>query len=68
MYFATSFPNLLMNYTMAAGDKNMAKGRPMPGFEIFGSDAKAAREKLEMPRREFAEKIGVDPRYLANIE
>ena len=29
---------------------------------------KAAREKLGISRRELAEKIGVDPRYLANIE
>lgn len=34
----------------------------------FGADVKTAREKLGISRRELAEKIGVDPRYLANIE
>ena len=46
----------------------MAKVEQYPGFETFGADVKAAREKLGMSRRELAEKIGVDPRYLANIE
>ena len=53
---------------MVMGDKNMAKIEQCPGFETFGADVKAAREKLGMSRRELAEKIGVDPRYLANIE
>ena len=57
-----------MNYTMVMGDKNMAKIEQCPGFETFGADVKAAREKLGISRRELAEKIGVDPRYLANIE
>ena len=57
-----------MNYTMVMGDKNMEKIEQCPGFETFGADVKAAREKLGMSRRELAEKIGVDPRYLANIE
>ena len=57
-----------MNYTMVMGDKNMAKIEQCPGFETFGADVKAAREKLGMSRRELAEKIGVDPRYLANID
>lgn len=46
----------------------MAKVEQCPGFGTFGADVKAAREKLGMSRRELAEKIGVDPRYLANIE
>ena len=46
----------------------MARIEQCPGFETFGADVKAAREKLGMSRRELAEKIGVDPRYLANIE
>ena len=46
----------------------MAKVEQCPGFETFGADVKAAREKLGISRRELAEKIGVDPRYLANIE
>lgn len=40
----------------------------MPGFETFGADVKSVREKPGMSRGELAEKIGVDPRYLANIE
>ena len=46
----------------------MAKVEQCPGFETFGADVKTAREKLGISRRELAEKIGVDPRYLANIE
>ena len=57
-----------MNYTMLRGDENMAKVEQCPGFETFGADVKTAREKLGTSRRELAEKIGVDPRYLANIE
>ena len=57
-----------MNYTMLRGDENMAKVEQCPGFETFGADVKTAREKLGISRRELAEKIGVDPRYLANIE
>ena len=53
---------------MVTGDKYMAKIEQCPGFETFGADVKAAREKLGMSRRELVEKIGVDPRYLANIE
>ena len=41
----------------------MAKVEDCPGFETFGADVKAAREKLGISRRELAEKIGVDPRY-----
>lgn len=57
-----------MNYTMVLGGYYMAKVEQCPSFETFGADVKAAREKLGMSRRELAEKIGVDPRYLANIE
>ena len=46
----------------------MAKVEQCPGFETFGTDVKTAREKVGISRRELAEKIGVDPRYLANIE
>lgn len=42
--------------------------RDFHSFETFGADVKTAREKLGISRRELAEKIGVDPRYLANIE
>lgn len=53
---------------MVEGDEFMAKVEDCPGFETFGADVKSAREKLGISRRELAEKIGVDPRYLANIE
>ena len=45
-----------MNYTMVMGDKNMAKIEQCPGFETFGADVKAAREKLGMSRRELADR------------
>ncbi len=46
----------------------MAKVKDCPGFENFGSDVKAAREALKISRRELAEQVIIDPRYLANIE
>ena len=46
----------------------MAKIEDCPGFETFGSDIKAAREALNISRRLLAEKVHIDPRYLANIE
>lgn len=39
-----------------------------PGFETFGADVQQAHETVKMSRRELAEKVGIDPRYLANIE
>lgn len=36
------------------------------GIKAFGADVKASREKLGMFSRELEEKIGLDPRYLAN--
>ena len=39
-----------------------------PGFESFGADVQQAREAVGMSRRELAERVGIDPRYLANIE
>lgn len=38
------------------------------GFETFGADVQQAREAVKMSRRELTEKVGIDPRYLANIE
>lgn len=46
----------------------MAKIEDCPGFETFGADVKAAREALNISRRLLAEKVNIDPRYLANIE
>ena len=46
----------------------MARIENCPGFETFGEDVKAAREALNMPRRVLAERVGIDSRYLANIE
>ena len=46
----------------------MARIEDCPGFETFGKDVKAAREALNMPRRVLAERVDIDPRYLANIE
>ena len=46
----------------------MAKVEDCPGFESFGADVQQAREAVGMSRRELAERVGIDPRYLANIE
>ena len=46
----------------------MANIADCPGFETFGADVQQARDAVKMSRRELAEKVGIDPRYLANIE
>lgn len=46
----------------------MAKGIEYPGFETLGEDIKEARKALGLSRRALAEKVNIDPRYLANIE
>lgn len=46
----------------------MAKVEDCPGFEIFGKDVQMAQEAVGLSRREMAEQINIDPRYLANIE
>lgn len=53
---------------MLRGDVIMAKIEQCPGFETFGADVKAAREKLGVTRKELAEQVDVEPRYLASIE
>lgn len=39
-----------------------------PSFATLGSDIKTARKTLGITRKALAEKAGIDPRYLANIE
>ena len=46
----------------------MAKVEDCPGFEIFGKDVQMAREAVGLSRRELAEQINIDPRYLVNIK
>ena len=46
----------------------MAKVIDCPGFESFGSDVKAARQAKHLARRTLAEMVGIEWRYLANIE
>ena len=46
----------------------MPNVKDCPGFETFGADVQQAREAVKMSRRELAERVGIDPRYLANIE
>lgn len=46
----------------------MANIADCPGFETFGADVKSGREALGISRRILAEKVGISPRYLANIE
>ena len=46
----------------------MAKVEDCPGFETFGADVKAAREARRQARKTLAEMVGIEWRYLANIE
>lgn len=46
----------------------MPNVKDCPDFETFGADVQQVREAVKMSRRELAEKVGIDPRYLANIE
>ncbi len=46
----------------------MAKVEDCPGFETFGVDVKAARKAKHLTRKVLAEMVGVEWRYLANIE
>lgn len=46
----------------------MPKERQKESFASLGDDIKAARQALNLSRRELAEMVNIDPRYLANIE
>ena len=46
----------------------MANIEDCPGFETFGADVKAARTAKNLARKDLAEKVNIDTRYLANIE
>ena len=46
----------------------MAKVKDCPGFETFGIDVQAARKAMRLTRKEMAGKVGIEQRYLANIE
>ena len=46
----------------------MAKVEDCPGFETFGADVKAARKAKYLARKTLAEMVGIEWRYLANIE
>ena len=46
----------------------MAKVEDCLGFETFGADVKAAREANRLTRKTLAELVGIEWRYLANIE
>ena len=39
-----------------------------PGFETFGEDVKEARKVRNISRKDLAEQVNIDTRYLANIE
>ena len=43
----------------------MPNAKDYPGFETFGADVQQAHEAVKMSRRELAENVGIDPRYLA---
>ena len=46
----------------------MANIEDCPGFETFGADVKAARKARRLARKALAEMVGIEWRYLANIE
>ena len=46
----------------------MAKVKDCPGFEAFGTDVKRARNAKNLARKDLAEMVNIDSRYLANIE
>lgn len=46
----------------------MANIEDCPGFETFGADVKAARKAKRLTRKVLAEIVGIEWRYLANIE
>ena len=46
----------------------MAKVKDCPGFETFGADVKDARKAKNLARKDLAETVNIDTRYLANIE
>ena len=46
----------------------MPRPHEQKAFAPFGNDVKEARKALGVSRRQLAEMINIDPRYLANIE
>ena len=46
----------------------MRKARKCPNLSTLGKDIKRAREAINLSRKDLAEKVNIDPRYLANIE
>ena len=46
----------------------MRKARKCPSLVGLGTDIKAARNAMNLTRQDLAEMVGIDPRYLANIE
>jgi transcriptional regulator with XRE-family HTH domain len=46
----------------------MSRERNRAPFTSFGADMKQARQALGYTQKSLAEAIGIDPRYLANIE
>jgi transcriptional regulator with XRE-family HTH domain len=46
----------------------MPRKRNTDYFSNFGQDVKTARNVMKLSRNKFAEMVGIEPRYLANIE
>ena len=46
----------------------MPRERNRAPFSSFGADTKQARQALGYTQKSLAEAIGIDPRYLANVE
>ena len=55
------------NFKIKDADK-WTKVKDCPGFETFGADVKEARKAKNLARKDLAEKVNIDTRYLANIE
>lgn len=46
----------------------MPRPKKQAAFSSFGYDVKVARKAMGLSRRELAELLNIDPRYLANLE
>lgn len=46
----------------------MQKAKKCPSLAPLGNDIKLARNAMNLSRKDLAEMVGIDPRYLANIE
>ena len=57
-----------MKYRMYVDDAIWQKSKIAPVLKTFGADVKEARKAKNLARKDLAEKVNIDTRYLANIE